>query len=569
MANDAGRYRNALQHRDFRLLATAFLVDQIGTWAYNVVLIVWVFDRTHSPTWVAATTASGWVPRLLWSAYAGVLADRYERTAVMVTSALLSFVAMTGVALVVAADGPITLALVLAAVAGSVAAGYRPAAGAVVPEVVGEGDLVAANAIFGGLESLVVVVGPGIGGVLLLAGSPAAGITLNALSFLAAALVVSRMQVRSRGTAGEQGESAVAQFTAGAGALWQERTALVLVVFCCLDSAVYAASTVVYVPLSERLGTGATGYSYLIAGASLGGVLVAALANRFSASPRLAPVICLGMFMLALPFAVVAVVHSPVLAFLLQVVSGGGMIIVDVLAITALQRDLPRGVLSRVFGIFESAVPASLLASSFVTALILHRVGLTGTLLAIGFGFSAAAVLGLLPIVRADRRSVAVVRALAPRVALLDALDLFAGAPRSTLERLAAHATDVHVPAGAVILREGDTADALFVLCTGDVAVSAHGEGARTRRLRTMTGPSYFGEIGLLRSLPRTATVMALTPVELLRVEADDFFDALQGASVSASLLARSTARLARTHPRLSETSPLDLTQPQQATAAT
>ena len=569
MANDAGRYRNALQHRDFRLLTTAFLVDQIGTWAYNVVLIVWVFDRTHSPTWVAATTASGWVPRLLWSAYAGVLADRYERTAVMVTSALLSFVAMTGVALVVATDGSITLALVLAAVAGSVATGYRPAAGAVVPEVVGEGDLVAANAIFGGLESLVVVVGPGIGGVLLLAGSPAAGITLNALSFLAAALVVSRMQVRSRGTAGEQGESGIAQFTAGAGALWHERTALVLVVFCCLDSAVYAASTVVYVPLSERLGTGATGYSYLIAGASLGGVLVAALANRFSASSRLAPVICLGMFMLALPFAVVAAVHSPVLAFLLQVVSGGGMIIVDVLAITALQRDLPRGVLSRVFGIFESAVPASLLASSFVTALILHRVGLTGTLLAIGFGFSAAAVLGLLPIVRADRRSRAVVRALAPRVALLDALDLFAGAPRTTLERLAAHATDVNVAAGAVILREGDTADALFVLCSGDVAVSAHGEGVRTRRLRTMTGPSYFGEIGLLRSLPRTATVMALTRCELLRVEAEDFFDALQGASVSASLLARSTARLARTHPRLSETSPLDLTQPQEATAAT
>src|SRR5690242_8085878 len=68
----AGRYRDALRHRDFRRLAVAFLIDQIGGWAYNVVLIVWVFDRTHSPSWVAATTASGWVPRLLWSAYAGV-----------------------------------------------------------------------------------------------------------------------------------------------------------------------------------------------------------------------------------------------------------------------------------------------------------------------------------------------------------------------------------------------------------------------------------------------------------------------------------------------------------------
>lgn len=546
------RYRDALRHRDFRRLAIAFLVDQVGTWAYNVVLIVWVFDRTHSASWVAATTASGWVPRLLWSAYAGVLADRYERTTVMLVSSLASFVAMVGVALMVALNGPTAAALVLAAVAASFATGYRPAAGALVPEIVGEGDLIAANAIFGGLESLVVVVGPGIGGVLLLAGSPADAIALNALSFLAAALIVTGLETRSQGTAGAHGESALTQFADGAAALWRERTALVLVVFCCLDSAVYAASTVIYVPLSERLGTGSTGYSYLIAGASLGGVLIAGLANRFSASPRLAPVILLGMFMLALPFAAVAGVHSPVLAFLLQTVSGAGMVVVDVLAITALQRDLPRGVLSRVFGIFESAVPASLLMSSVITAVIFHHVGLTATLLTIGFGFSAAAVLGIAPIVRADRRSAVVVRELAPRVALLEALDLFTGASHAALERLAAHATAVTTPAGTRLITEGAPSDALYVLQQGDVEVTAKGEGVRPRRLRVMHGPAYFGEIGLLRSLPRTATVVTATECTLLRIGADDFFAALQGAAVSTSMLAQSSARLARSHPRLS-----------------
>ena len=553
----ASRYRDALRHRDFRRLAVAFLIDQIGGWAYNVVLIVWVFDRTHSPSWVAATTASGWVPRLVWSAYAGVLADRYERTAVMLTSALASFVAMVGVALLVAANGPTAVVLVLAAVAASFATGYRPAAGALVPEIVGEGDLVAANAIFGGLESLVVVVGPGVGGVLLLVGSPAAAITLNALTFLAAALIVERLEVRSHGSAGAQGESVLTQFADGAAALWRERTALVLVVFCCLDSAVYAASTVIYVPLSERLGTGSTGYSYLIAGASLGGVLIAGLANRFSASTRLAPVILLGMFMLAMPFAVVAGVHSVVLAFLLQIVSGAGMVVVDVLAITALQRDLPRGVLSRVFGIFESAVPASLLASSVITAAILHRVGLTATLLAIGFGFCAAAVLGIAPIVRADGRSVALVRGLAPRVALLDGLDLFTGASHATLERLAAHARELILPAGEVVVSEGAPADALWVLQNGEVEVTARGEGARSRRLRVMHGPAYFGEIGLLRGLPRTATVTTTAVCSVLRIEADDFFAALQGAAVSSSVLAQSSARLARSHPRLALTVPV------------
>jgi CRP-like cAMP-binding protein len=141
---------------------------------------------------------------------------------------------------------------------------------------------------------------------------------------------------------------------------------------------------------------------------------------------------------------------------------------------------------------------------------------------------------------------------LAPKVTLLDSLDLFTGASRLALERVAAAATDVTVPDGFVILREGDEADALWVLTAGEVGVSARGEGSRVRRLRTMTAPSFFGEIGLLRGLPRTATVRAEGPCELMRIDATAFFDALQGAAVSSSLLAQSSARLARTHPRLS-----------------
>lgn len=551
MAKDTARYRDVMRHRNFRLLVTAFLVDQVGSWAYNVVLIVWTFDRTHSPTWIAAATASGWVPRMVCSAYAGVLADRYERTRVMLVSSLASFLAMSGVALVVARGGPPALALALGAVACSFATGYRPAAGAIVPEIVTERELVTANAVFGGLENLVVVLGPGIGGLLLLAGSPAAGITLNALSFLAAALLVVRLDVRSRGDAGAAGEHVLAQLAAGVRALREVPTVLVLVVFCYLDSAVYGAATVIYVPLSERLGTGSTGYSYLIAGTSLGGVLLAAMANRFSASPRLAPIILVGMLMLALPFAVTAGVDSPALAFALQVVSGGGMLVVDILAVTALQRDLPGQVLSRVLGLFEAGVPAALLMSSFICATILHAFGLNAALLAIGLGFSAATVLGIWPLLRTDRRAMAAVRALTPRVALLESLDLFTGASRMTLERLARSATEVNALAGVTLIREGDEADALWVLVSGEVAVSARGEAAYARRLRTMPAGSYFGEIGLLRGLRRTATVRTLVDSNLLRIDGDDFLDAIQGAGVSRSLMSQSSARLARSHPAL------------------
>lgn len=554
MAEGTTRYRDVLRVRDFRLLVTAFLIDQIGGWAYSVVLIVWVFDQTHSPTWIAITTASGWVPRALCSPYAGVLADRYERTKVMLWSSLLSFLAMTGVALVVARDGPPALALVFGALSICFVSAYRPAAGAVIPDVVSEQQLVSANALFGGLENLVVVLGPAIGGLVLVAGTPAVGVTLNALTFLAAGLLVFRLDVRSHGAAGVAGESALTQFADGFRALRRAPTVVVLIVFCYLDSAVYGAATVVYVPLSERLGTGTNGYSYLIAAMALGGVALAAVANRFSASSRLAPLILGGMLMLALPFAATAGIHHVWMAIVLQVVAGGGMLIVDILAITAIQRDLPNEVMSRVFGLFEAGVPATLLIASFTTATLLHGFGLTTTLLAIGFGFSGAAVLGLLPLWRADRRAMVAVRALAPRIALLESLDLFAGASRLAVERLASAATDLTVAADHVVIREGDEADALWVLVSGEVEVTARGEAARARRLRTMGPGTYFGEIGLLRRMPRTATIRSLEPCTLLRIEGTDFLDAVQGAGISPSLMSQSSARLSRTHPRLAAT---------------
>jgi CRP-like cAMP-binding protein/predicted MFS family arabinose efflux permease len=527
------------------------------------VLVVWVFDRTHSPTWIAVTSAASWVPRAVFSTYAGVLADRYERTLVMLTSALLAFAATIGVTMVVAANGPVVAALVFQGAASVVFSGYRPAASAVLPDVVPERELVSANALFAAMENLVVVVGPGIGGLVLIAGSPAAGMALNAISFLAAALFVVRLQVRSRGDAGASGESLGKQISGGFTALWQRRIALVLVVFCCLDSAVYGASTIVNVPLSHQLGTGNNGYSYLVAAFAIGGVVAAGLANKLSAAIRLAPTILIGMFALALPFAVMSFVKNPYVAFFVLAVSGVGMILVDVLAITALQREVPGEVQSRVFGIFESAVVLSILAASFITAAILHATSLRTTLFVIGFGFSGAAVLGIGPVLASDRRSMTRMRALAPRISVLEALDLFTGASRATLERLAESAVESSLPEGRTILREGDVADALWVMTDGEVAVSARGEGGHARRLRVMQGPSYFGEIGLLRGLPRTATVRTLSACTLLRIGADDFFAAVQGSAVSSSLLMQSSARLARTHPRLSTTTEAVVIPPQ------
>jgi CRP-like cAMP-binding protein/predicted MFS family arabinose efflux permease len=541
-----GRFRDALKSRDLRLLTASFVIDGLGSWAYVTVIIVYVFERTGSTSWIALVTASRWIPALLTASYGGVLADRYERTRLMITSALLSFTAMAGIALVVAVDGPLVIILLLSACSAIVSSPYRPAAGALTPEVVPETDLTAANGLFSALESAVVVVGPGVGGLLLLTDEPAAAIQLNALSFLFAALLLFRLQVRSRGDVPEEGQSAYRAFRDGVSALRSHHVATVLVLFCALDSAVYGASTVLFVPISEQLGTGSNGFGYLLAGSALGGVIAAGLANRLSASRRLAPIIVGGIALQAVPFALTTFAHQPAVGFALQVVAGIGMIIVDVLAITALQRDMARGVLGRVLSLLDVAVVLAILVSSFVFAGLLSRLDLHPTLFVLGIGFPVIALLGIGPLVRADRNTVEKMRMLEPRIALLQVLDLFAAASRQVLERLADSIEIVEMADATDVVREGDPADALWIISNGEVSVTVDGTF-----VRTMGPRSYFGEIGLLRGIPRTATVRTTEPCVLWKLSGEDFLDAVQANTASASLLGTAFARLSRTHPHL------------------
>jgi MFS family permease len=542
-----GRYRDALRHRDLRLLISAFLVDQVGGWSYLVVISVYVFDRTHSTQWLAALGVCRWGPGLLLASYGGVLADRYERVTILIVSSLAACALMTGMAVVVAADAPVGLVLALTVLSSTVLTPYRPAAGALTPEVVGEKDLVAANAIFSAMENLVVVLGPAIGGLLLLTGRPVIGVAVNAASFAAAAAIIVRLRVRSRGGASTEG-SGWHQWVTGIKALGARPVAVVLVLFAALDSAVYGAATVLYVPLSVRLGTGTNGYSYLLAGAALGGVLGAGLANRLSSAFRLAPIIMGSLCLQALPFLATVPVHSPVLACALQVASGVGMVIVDVLALTSLQRDLPGDVLSRVLGILDTLILGGILLASLAMGILLAHADVSVGLIAIGVGIPVIGLAGLPILLRTDRASAAAAARLRPRVALLSELDLLAGAGRTTLERLAAVAREVVLPAGTVLIREGDEADALWILARGELSVWANGDGPEPRELPPVTAPGYVGELGLLHGIPRTATVRTRQESTLLRIDGQDFLSALQASRPSPSLLSVAGTRMARTH---------------------
>jgi CRP-like cAMP-binding protein len=97
------------------------------------------------------------------------------------------------------------------------------------------------------------------------------------------------------------------------------------------------------------------------------------------------------------------------------------------------------------------------------------------------------------------------------KLELLKRTPLLAGLGRREIEEVGRLADEVDVPAGRVLMREGDTGREFFVLVSGTVGIDRGGT-----RVRTMEPGDYFGEIALLAEGPRTATATADTAASLL-----------------------------------------------------
>ena len=106
------------------------------------------------------------------------------------------------------------------------------------------------------------------------------------------------------------------------------------------------------------------------------------------------------------------------------------------------------------------------------------------------------------------------------------------------MERLAAETSEIAVSTGEAVIREGDAADALYVLQSGEVEVEAGGLS-----LATLGAGSWFGELGLLEGVPRTATVRTTEPSTMLRIDGDAFLSALTTAPLSSTALEGARAR--------------------------
>jgi MFS family permease len=369
----------------FRRLLASLAVSSLGDWLYNVALLAFVFERTGSPTWLAATTAVRIVPIVVLGPVGGVLADRYDRRVLIIASDLLCAALMVALAAVVALGLPVVLAPLLAGAATLTSAVHPPAVAASTPRLVDAGALQGANAARAAIGQGAVVVGPAVGAGILAVSSPAVAILVNAATFLVAALLVASISPDPAFRPGNAGSHArvLTDLRAGIDAVRGAPAAMRMIAADIVCSAVYGMLTVTLVLVAGDVGAGPGGYGLLLGAFGAGGLLGAAIVSRLDGAHWRAT-LAVALVLVGAPIAALGVTHSLWLAVAFGVVAGTGSVVAEVLSETALPRMLDDDVLARAYGFVLPTALSGIVVGSLVAGPLVALLGLAGALLATG-----------------------------------------------------------------------------------------------------------------------------------------------------------------------------------------
>jgi len=508
-----------------RRLQLAWAGSILGDWAYLVALGVYAYDQGGASA-VGLVGLIRLIPGALIAPFSASFVDRFRRVAVMVVADVVRFALMAAAALVIAADGPAPIVYGLVALTSATGTVFRPAQAALLPALVtSPGELTAANVASSTLESVGTFLGPALGGLLLAVSSPSVVFAANAVTFLWSALLVLGLRDRDppRERAEPQGGGAdpSSGVMAGIKTIVREPNLRTLVGLYGAQTLVAGALNVlVVVTAFELLDLDDAGVGLLYAAVGVGGLVGGFVALILSARGRLARDFALGLALFGLPLILVGGVPVAFVAVVALGVIGIGNSIVDVNALTIMQRVVPDAVLGRALGALQGLLRATLGIGALVAPVLIALVGAERALVVTG------AVLPVLALLTRPRLRAIDREASAPEATeLLRRVPLLAPLPESLLERLAREATPVHVPAGAPIVREGEIGDRFYVIRSGTVSILG----------RTFGPGDGFGEIALLRDVPRTATASAVTDVELVALEREPFVAAVTGHAPSAA----------------------------------
>jgi MFS family permease len=276
----------------------------------------------------------------------------------------------------------------------------------------------------------------------------------------------------------------------------------------------------------EILDIGEPGVGWLNAAMGLGGLAGGLLAVRVVRGRWLARWATLGVAGWGLPLVAVAGAESAPPALALFAVVGVANAVLDVAAFTALQRALPAAAIGRGLGVLETVALIGIGLGAALAPAVLTVTDVQGALVGAGLLLVIAAAAGWRATTVMDRG----LRVPGPEVALLRGSPIFAPLPLVTVEYLATRVQEERFEPGATVIREGEPGSLYYVIIDGEAVASVGGAP-----LRTMGPGEGFGEIALLRDVPRTATVVARGALRTLTLQRTEFLEALSANVDSAS----------------------------------
>jgi MFS family permease len=450
-----------------------------------------------------------------------------------------------------AAESSIWVVTVAAGTSVTAIAVARPLHYAVLPSLaVGPDDLVSSISLSSMAEGLALFAGPILAGI----GTQAYG-TWSVVAACTVAAAVSTVLVLRLGLAsaapvhhGGEAESPLREAFGGFASLRGDRGAIALMVVLTTFFVFIGAMDVLGVAYSEDvLGLGHSGSGLLIGAAGIGAFVGAAIAASFVRRRELTPVILVSGVLLGAGLAAVALFSLLPPAMAVLAIGGLAGQLLMVAGRTLLQRSTDDSVIARVFAVQESTSLLGLALGSALAPVLVALISARGAFLPLGLGIVVTTFVCAAFIRSLDAR--AVYRP--AEMELLRSVPFLGVLPPYELERLAKNVTWREVPEGTVVVTEGEPGRDFFIVDDGTLTVSVGG-AATTAEL---AAPGWFGEIALLQDVPRTATVTSLTPVRLLRIQAEDFLAAVTGSAdgqaialeVAEGHLARDASRGVRT----------------------
>lgn len=519
--------RRALANRSIRSVQLGWLTAIASETAFVVSLLVFAYG-VGGVLLVGVAGMLRTLPAALLAPFLGMLADRLPRERVLLGVHVGRGAAIGVAAMVVAGELPAALVFGCAVVEGMLATLHRPTTMSLLPALARSPDqLVAANVTVSVGEGFGVLTGPAIGGVLLLVGAPWLGFGVPAVGFGIAALstlAIGRSHSIAAAADVEPGAK-LREALGGIRALRADRHAGLLVSVVGTQTFVRGLLSVLLVAASvQLLGLGESGVGYLHSAIGAGGFIGAMVALSVVLRLNLSGPLGWSLAAWGVPIVVVGLVPQPVVALLMMAVIGAANAVLDVSAFTLLQRNIPNRVRGRVFSVLEAVVALTIGVGSLIAPLLVELLGLRGALIATGALLPALAILSRSGVRAAEAAAIVPVA----QMELIRGVPMFAPLPLTVIEQLAQGLVPTAFDEGHTVIQQGEAGDCWYVIVDGSVEVVHDG-----RPVARLGRGDNFGEIALLRNVPRTASVVAQAPVTAYRLDRSTFLAAVTGDSLS------------------------------------